>query len=224
MPLLEIKNLKKTYLSPDGERTLIVDIPIFLIERGEQFAIFGYSGSGKTTFLNLISGITTPDSGSIMLNGEELTLLSESDKDSRRATNIGYIYQTYNLLKQYTALENVMIATLFCNRFDRDRAIKLLEQVDLGDKADYKPDQLSFAQQHRVCVARALVNNPALVLADEPTGNLDIPTAASAAGLLQNLCERNNSALILVSHDMKILGRFEKRYKFDSLNNAVTPV
>lgn len=222
MSLLEIRNLKKTYLSPDGERKLVVDIPIFVIEKGEHFAVYGNSGTGKTTFLNLIAGITTPDSGSIVLNGQELTLLSEHQRDVIRGKRIGYIYQTFNLLAQYTAIENIMLAMMLGGKPDRDRAVYLLEQVDLGDKLDYKPDQLSAGQRQRVAVARALANNPDIVLADEPTGNLDIRTAVMAADLLKEICGINSSSLVLMSHDMNILGRFASKYRYESINNAIT--
>lgn len=221
MALLEINNLKKTYLSPDGERKLAVDIPIFLIENGEQFAIYGSSGSGKTTFLNLVSGIITPDSGSILFKGEELTLLSESLRDSIRAGSIGYIYQTFNLLGQYTVIENIMLAMMFAGKSDKERAMYLLDQVDLGDKADYLPDQISVGQRQRVAVARALANNPDLVLADEPTGNLDLSNAVRATDLIKHMCEMNGASLILVSHDMNILGRFSTKYRFETLNKAI---
>ena len=224
MPLLEIRNLKKTYVSPDGERTLIVDIPIFMIEIGEQFAIFGYSGTGKTVFLNLVAGITKPDSGSIILDGDELTLFSDSDRDRVRAEKIGYIFQAFNLLKRYTAFENILLAMMLCGKYDRDRAMDLLDQVELGDKSDYKPDQLSVFQQHKLSVARAFANNPRLILADEPTGYLDIHSSSRAADLLKNICERNNSALILVSNDMKMIGGFEKRYRYESINNAINRI
>lgn len=222
MSLLEIRNLKKTYLSPDGERKLVVDIPIFVIEKGEHFAVYGNSGTGKTTFLNLIAGITTPDSGSIVLNGQELTLLSEHQRDVIRGKRIGYIYQTFNLLAQYTAIENIMLAMMLGGTPDRDRAVYLLEQVDLGDKLDYKPDQLSAGQRQRVAVARALANNPDIVLADEPTGNLDIRTAVMAADLLKEICGINSSSLVLMSHDMNILGRFASKYRYESINSAIT--
>lgn len=222
MSLLEIRNLKKTYLSPDGERKLVVDIPIFVIEKGEHFAVYGNSGTGKTTFLNLIAGITIPDSGSIVLNGQELTLLSEHQRDVIRGKRIGYIYQTFNLLAQYTAIENIMLAMMLGGNPDRDRAVYLMEQVDLGDKLDYKPDQLSAGQRQRVAVARALANNPDIVLADEPTGNLDIRTAVMAADLLKEICGINSSSLILMSHDMNILGRFASKYRYESINNAIT--
>lgn len=221
MPLLEIRNLKKAYTSPDDERVLVVDIPVFLLEEKEQFAIFGTSGSGKTTFLNLISGILTPDSGSIVLEDNELTLLSEAQRDRIRGRSMGFIFQTFNLLQHYTALENVLVAMIFGHKPDRERAMELLDQVGLADRADYKPPQLSVGQQQRVAVARALANSPRLVLADEPTGNLDPARALEAVDLIRSVCYDNSSSLILVSHDVNILGRFEKRYKFESINNAI---
>lgn len=221
MSLLEIRNLKKTYTSPDGERTLVVDVPIFLIERGDQFAIYGNSGSGKTTFLNLVSGIMTPDSGSIVINDEEMTLFSQAERDSYRGRHIGYIYQSFNLLPQYTAVENILLAMMFGGKPDKERAMYLLERVNIAEKADYRPGDLSMGQQQRVAVARAVANKPDIVLADEPTGNLDMRSATAATDLIIRVCEDNNSALILMSHDMNILGRFKTKYRFETINNVI---
>src|SRR5690606_31877740 len=132
----------------------------------------GTSGSGKTTFLNLIAGILRADSGRVLVDGEEMTGRSESARDALRARTLGYVFQTFNLLQGYTAVENVLLGMLFGKGADRAYAEHLLERVGLADRMAYRPSQLSVGQQQRVAVARALANRPKLVLADEPTGNL----------------------------------------------------
>ena len=218
--LLKVEKIKKAFLSPDGEMNLIVDIPYLELQSGEQIAIYGSSGSGKTTFLNLIAGILKLDSGSISLNGNELSLLKESERDTVRAENVGYIFQTFNLLQGYTVLDNVILGMMFSKVVDRDYALSLLEQVGLGDRLNYKPRQLSVGQQQRVALARALANKPKIVLADEPTGNLDYRKAREAVKLIRDISIVNNASLIFVSHDKDILSEFETAIDFSSLNKA----
>ena len=220
MRILEIENLKKSYKSPDGESVEVIDVPEFGLESGEQIALSGESGSGKTTFLNLVAGILRPDSGRIFLDGEDVTALSEPGRDRRRADRIGYIFQTFNLLQGYTALENVLLGMMFGKGADKEFARDLLERVGLGDRAGYKPAQLSVGQQQRVALARALANRPALVLADEPTGNLDSRTAGIAASLIKEMCAENGAALLLVSHDSNILGNFSAVRDLGEINRA----
>ncbi len=220
MRILEIENLKKSYRSPDGETVEVIDVPAFGLESGEQIALSGESGSGKTTFLNLVAGILRPDSGRILLDGEDVTVLSEAERDRRRADRIGYIFQTFNLLQGYTALENVLLGMMFGTGTDREFALGLLERVGLGDRAGYKPAQLSVGQQQRVALARALANRPDIVLADEPTGNLDSRTAGIAASLIKEMCAENGAALLLVSHDSNILGDFGAVRDLGEINRA----
>jgi len=219
-PLLEIVGLAKSFRSPDGETTPIVDVPFLAVAEGEQVAIRGASGSGKTTLLNLIGGIQQADRGSVRLAGTDLTALSESARDRRRAAAIGYIFQTFNLLQGYTALENVMLGMLFGPGVDRARAEALLQRVGLGHRLRYRPSQLSIGQQQRVAVARALANRPKLVLADEPTGNLDQHHAGEALALIREVCRENNAALLLVSHDPQVLASFDRVEDLARLNRA----
>jgi ABC-type lipoprotein export system ATPase subunit len=220
--ILEVKNLVKSYVSPNGESQMVMDIPQFAIGLGEQIALRGESGSGKTTFLNLIAGILKPDSGEIMIDGEEISTLSEPKRDSIRAKKIGYVFQTFNLLQGFSALENVILGMAFGNGVDRPRAEKLLERVGLANRKDYKPRQLSVGQQQRVAVARALANRPKIVLADEPTGNLDRRRAFESLDLIREICLENETALILVSHDKEILSKFEKLENLANINQAVS--
>jgi putative ABC transport system ATP-binding protein len=220
MPLLEIKHLKKSFVSPDGERNVIVDVEEFSLAEKTQVALSGESGSGKTTFLHLIAGILKPDSGSIILAGREMSALREPERDRLRATSIGYIFQTFNLLQGYTCLENVLLGMSFGPGVDRAFAQALLEKVGLGQRLKHYPRQLSTGQQQRVAVARALANRPKLVLADEPTGNLDHKNAGEALQLMRDACKENGAALLLVSHDREVLGRFEQVHSLERINRA----
>jgi len=220
MSILEIRNLKKSYLAPDGEISHVVDVPHFALEAGQQIALQGSSGSGKTTLLNLIAGILQADEGEIILAGESLSSLSEAKRDLVRAKHIGYVFQTFNLLQNYTAIENVELGMMFGPGVDSGFARSLLEEVGLKDRLDYRPRQLSVGQQQRVAMARAMANRPNLVLADEPTGNLDRTHARSALALIRQLCRENNAALLLVSHDHDVLGQFERVEQLSSINRA----
>jgi putative ABC transport system ATP-binding protein len=221
MGVLEIRDLKKAFVAPDGERTTVIDVPAFEVAEGEQVALEGWSGSGKTTFLNLIAGILQPDAGSIRVAGHYLTNLPEAARDRMRARCIGYVFQTFNLLQGYTALENVLLGMMFGRGADTLFAQTLLERVGLKDRLDYRPRQLSVGQQQRVAVARALANHPKLVLADEPTGNLDRAHAREALKLIRDVCRENKAALLVVSHDPDVLRQFEQVHRLAEINRAV---
>ncbi len=223
--MLAVTDLKKSFLSPEGERTEIVNVPAFALAADEQLALRGESGSGKTTFLNLIAGILAADSGTVRIDGVEMTALSESRRDRLRADKLGYIFQTFNLLQGYTVLENVMLGMSFGPRgADRAHAREVLGRVGLGHRLDHFPRQLSTGQQQRVAVARALANRPKLVLADEPTGNLDRKHAGEALALIREVCREHAAALLLVSHDEEVLGQFEHRRDFAHINEALKEV
>jgi ABC-type lipoprotein export system ATPase subunit len=222
MPLLTITNLKKSFVSPDGIRHAVVNVASFDLAERTQIALSGESGSGKTTFLHLIAGILKPDSGSIQLAGEEMSALSEPARDRLRATTIGYIFQTFNLLQGYTCLENVLLGMSFGPGADRPFAQSLLERVGLGNRLKHYPRQLSTGQQQRVAVARALANRPKLVLADEPTGNLDHKNTRESLALIRETCRENGAALLLVSHDRDVLAQFELVHALERINLAAT--
>ena len=219
--MLAVTNLKKSFVSPEGERVDIVDVAAFELAAGAQVALRGESGSGKTTFLNLIAGILAPDSGRVVIDGEEMTALTEPRRDRLRAAKLGYIFQTFNLLQGYTVMENVVLGMSFSPRgADRAHARQILERVGLGHRLDHFPGQLSSGQQQRVAVARALANRPKLVLADEPTGNLDRKHARESLALIGEVCREHGAALLLVSHDESVLSLFDLRQDFLDLNRA----
>jgi putative ABC transport system ATP-binding protein len=233
--------LKKKYVSPDGTVVPVIDIDQFDLADGEQVALVGSSGSGKTTLLHLIAGILTPDSGSVMFaprekvggvggggggggdvsGGVDLTQLSEARRDVFRGQNVGYIFQTHHLLPGFTALENVLLGMTFGGKkHDPEWARRLLTEVGLADRMDYKPSKLSVGQQQRVAIARALANRPMLVLADEPTGSLDSAAAQVALDLIRKLCTEVGASLLIVSHDPVITGQLPRAVVLAELNKA----
>ncbi len=220
--MLSVNHLTKSFLSPEGGTVQIINVPVFALAAGEQLALRGESGSGKTTFLNLIAGILAADGGSVTIDGAEMTALGESKRDRLRAAKLGYIFQTFNLLQGYTILENVLLGMSFGPRgADRAHAREILNRVGLSHRLNHFPNQLSTGQQQRVAVARALANHPALVLADEPTGNLDRKHAREALALIREVCREQGAALLFVSHDEEGLAQFETRRDFAEVNQAL---
>ncbi len=220
MNVLEVAGLRKSFASPDGSVLKVIDVADYVLEEKAQVGIRGRSGMGKTTFLHLLAGILKPDAGTVRLDAVEVSALDEPERDRYRATKIGYIFQTFNLLHGFTALENVMLGMAFGPGANRDHATALLQRVGLGDRLHYTPRQLSTGQQQRVAVARALANRPRIVLADEPTGNLDAKHAHEAIDLIRETCRENAAALLLVSHDREVLQRFEQVVEFDAINRS----
>ena len=225
---LRLEQLKKRYVGPDGSAVPVIDIPSFELGDGEQAALVGGSGTGKTTLLHLIAGILTPDSGRILFGGgngtggtTDVAALGEAQRDVFRGRNIGYVFQTHHLLSGFTALENVLLGMSFTGRAgDPKWARHLLEEVGLGDRLHYKPEKLSVGQQQRVAVARALANRPKLVLADEPTGALDPRNAQGVLDLVRKLCSEVGAGLLLVSHDPQITRQLPRAVSLSELNRA----
>ncbi len=216
---LSIQNLKKSYGEPGGSRLSILDIEAFEMQDGEQVVLIGSSGGGKTTLLNVIAGITTADSGTVTIDGAEVTSLPEPARDRFRAQRIGYVFQTFNLLPAFTALENVLLGMSFSGRSsDRGRAIDLLERVGLGHRLQHRPTKLSIGEQQRVAVARALANSPSLLLADEPTANVDTANQDNVLKLIRDACSENNVSLLMVTHSLDVSSQFDRVEKLSEFN------
>jgi putative ABC transport system ATP-binding protein len=194
-------------------------MPRLSISEGEQVVLRGESGGGKTTLLHLISGIVGADSGSIKLDGMELTKFSETGRDRIRAAKMGYVFQTFNLLPAFTALENVKLGMTFARKkMNLERAKELIERVGLADRMHYLPSQMSVGQQQRVAVARALANKPRLLLADEPTANVDPANQDRIIELIQEVCREDNVAILMVTHSDEISSRFGRVERLEKLN------
>lgn len=216
--VLELRDLHKSYREENGNALEVIHIGRFDLAIGEQTALVGASGSGKSTLLNLVAGIVLPDSGEVLVNGTDITRLDEAERDQFRAGNIGYVFQSFNLLQGFTALENVLLGQMFAEgKQDAHRAVALLDTVGLGKRLHHKPRALSVGEQQRVAIARALVNAPPLVLADEPTGSLDAKNGAIVLELLQRICRENKHSLLLVTHDPRVQEQFPKVVRLEDL-------
>lgn len=220
--LLYLKDIKKSFRQPDGAVLPVLDIPEFRVDAGEQMVMIGRSGCGKTTLLHIIAGISRPDSGKVRIDEWDITLMPESECDRFRAERIGYVFQTFNLLAGFSALENVLVAMRFARgRPDKNRAKQLLDRVGLSHRMTHRPAQLSVGEQQRVAVARALANKPRLLLADEPTANVDAGHQQQVLDLMRETCREENVALIIVTHSMEVANQFPRKDKLEEFNLAV---
>lgn len=217
--MLLLANVKKSYVEADGHLLPILNIPRFAVGPGEQMVLVGRSGCGKTTLLHVIAGISRADSGSIQLDGVDVSQLSEVGRDRFRADRIGYVFQTFNLLPAFTALENVLLGMTFARgKRDLKRACQLLDRVGLTNRATHKPRQLSVGEQQRVAVARALANRPHLLLADEPTANVDPSNQQKIIDLIRETCREEDVALIMVTHAVEVAGQFPRVVRLEEIN------
>ncbi len=204
MEVLEVNELTKIYGSGDSLVTAL-DHVSFQVKKGEFVAIVGASGSGKSTLMNLIGGIDRPTSGDVVVDGRHIFDMDESALAIFRRRNIGIVYQFYNLIPNLTVVENIMLPCLLDNRKpDAKKLAEILEMTGLADRADHLPGELSGGQNQRVSVGRALINDPAFILADEPTGNLDSKAGRKIIELLTAANRKENQTLILITHDEKI--------------------
>ena len=220
--MLEIREVKKSFTNPDGTQLHVLDIEEFRASAGEQIVIVGHSGCGKTTLLHVIAGISRPDSGRVTIDGWDTTVLSEADRDQFRAAKIGYVFQTFNLLPAFSALENVMIGMTFADgKADRERAQMLLNRVGLSHRLTHKPSQLSVGEQQRVAVARAMANRPKILLADEPTANVDSGNQQQVIDMLRGACEEEKVALLLVTHSPEVAKQFERIERLEEINRVL---
>lgn len=216
---LSIKELRKSYAEPGGRRINILNVESFEMDDGEQVVLIGSSGGGKTTLLNTISGITTADSGSVVIDGTDVTRLPEPGRDRFRALKIGFVFQTFNLLPAFSALENVLLGMSFSGqKADRPHAKELLKRVGLEHRLEHKPSALSVGEQQRVAVARALANRPSLLLADEPTASVDTANQDNVLKLIREACQENGVSLLMVTHSPEVASKFDRVEKLSDFN------
>lgn len=216
--MVEVKNLVKKFRSGDTTVTATNDIS-FSVPDGQFASIVGRSGSGKSTLLSLLGALDKPTGGSIVVGDKDVTTMSDHELIGYRGRSIGFVFQNYNLVPSLTALENVMLPMEFARvpKAERQqRATELLREVGLeDDQMQRKPGRLSGGQQQRVAIARALANKPHLILADEPTGNLDSETGKKIFDLLHELSRKENTTIIVVTHDLEIAGKTDRTFKLD---------
>jgi putative ABC transport system ATP-binding protein len=219
-PLVAIRRLTKAYVRGDQVIPVLVDINLD-IAQGDYVALMGPSGSGKSTLLNLIAGIDKPSSGEIRIAGVDIAQLSEADLAAWRAANVGFIFQFYNLMPVLSAFDNIalpLMLTSLSRRERRERVTTALALVGLTDRSDHFPNELSGGQQQRVAIARALISDPTLIVADEPTGDLDRTTAEEILGLLDRLNRELGKTIVMVTHDPKAA---EKAHRIAHLEKGV---
>lgn len=203
---IHLNNLTKSYQEGDKQRSVLDELNLSVSE-GEMIVLLGRSGSGKSTLLNMISGIDKPDEGEVNIGGTNLAALNEKDRTLFRRKNIGFVFQSFNLISTLTAHENVLLPLKLKGTTDDEtlnKAQQFLDQVGLGDRGDSYPDRLSGGEQQRVAIARALAHEPMLILADEPTGNLDYETGRQILDILNDLVRKNGRTIILATHDRDI--------------------
>ncbi len=213
-PVLQCRQLSKTYSQGPQVVRVLNDVNLD-VYAGDRIAIVGSSGSGKTTLLNLLGALDLPSSGEVLVNGRNVTSLSETERGKLRNSHIGFVYQFHHLLGEFTALENVCMPLLIAGMSvaeARRKAEKILARVGLAERVEHKPSELSGGERQRVAIARALVTEPRCVLLDEPTGNLDRQTAAGIHALMQELNRNLDISFIVVTHDESLAASMNKRY------------
>jgi putative ABC transport system ATP-binding protein len=204
-PAVTLTSLNKSYRTGVAEQVVLADLDL-TIDSGEFIVILGRSGSGKSTLLNLLGAMDRPSSGHIAINGTDISKLNESARTDFRRTSLGFIFQAYNLIPTLTVVENVMLPLTLNGIFDNGRALQLLDDLNLADKANAWAEDLSGGEQQRVAIARALVHTPSLILADEPTGNLDVETGREIICLIDDLVRREGKTLIMATHSQEVIG------------------
>ena len=219
--MLRLNDVKKSYLEPNGNVLPVLDISTFSVAPSEQMVLTGRSGCGKSTLLHVIAGISRVDEGSVEVDGIDIAGVSESVRDRFRADTIGYVFQTFNLLPAFTALENVTLGMTFARgRYDPSRARQLLERVGLSHRLGHRPATMSVGEQQRVAVARALANRPKLLLADEPTANVDPGNQQQIVELIRETCEEEKISLVLVTHTPEVAEQFDRIVSLEEINQV----
>src|SRR5277367_6837987 len=214
--VLEARNVSKTVASPEGPLTILADVSIS-VRTGETLAIVGASGAGKSTLLALLAGLDSPSAGRVLIAGVDITLLDEDGRAAIRGQHVGFVFQSFHLIPSLTAIENVMLPLeLRARRDAREAAAAALEEVGLTPRSAHYPKQLSGGEQQRVAIARAFVAQPAVLFADEPTGNLDTATGQRITDLLFDLNRARAGTLVLVTHDRVLAGRCDRLLELDA--------
>ncbi len=211
--ILQCQKLSKSFQQGGHELKVIIDLD-FALQEGESVAIIGASGSGKTTLLNLLGGLDTPSSGTVLINGQDVHQLNAKTQDQLRNRTLGFVYQFHHLLGEFSAQENVAMPLIIAKQpFNEamQQAATILGQVGLAERLTHKPSQLSGGERQRVAIARALVHNPACILMDEPTGNLDRNTAKSVQQLMLELKQTLTSSFIIVTHDQELADQMDRK-------------
>ena len=220
--MLHLQNVKKSFKQPNGDISSVLDVREYRLETGEQAVLVGKSGGGKTTLLHIIAGITKPDTGTVNLGGIDIAKYSESGRDRIRARKLGYVFQTFNLLPAFSALENVTLGMTFgTGKRDVARAKQLIDRVGLRHRMHSKPSTMSVGEQQRVAVARALANRPSLLLADEPTANVDPKNQQEIINLIKETCAEENIAMVLVTHSLEVSEQFSRVDKLEEINRVM---
>jgi putative ABC transport system ATP-binding protein len=220
--MIRLLDVRKTYRQGDRE-VVACAVDRLEIGKGEQVALVGRSGTGKTTLLHVLAGILRPDAGTVEINGQRIDALSEGRRDRFRGQHIGMVYQTFNLLQPFSALENVLLGALFgrgAGHAVRERAVHLLERTGLGERMHHRPNELSVGQVQRVAVCRALVNDPELILMDEPLGNQDKQTGGQVLDLLLQLAREGNKTVVMVTHDPESAARMQRTVDLATLRRV----
>ncbi|MBU1104981.1 MAG: ABC transporter ATP-binding protein [Patescibacteria group bacterium] len=213
-PVVEVINVSKVYTMEGIEVPALLNVSL-TIKTGEFVSIVGKSGSGKSTLMHIIGALDKPTSGEVLINGTKISKMNESQLATLRNKEIGFVFQAFNLLKRTTAIDNVQLPLIYANIHEKERikkSIEMLNKVGLQDRLHHFPNQLSGGQQQRVAIARALINNPAIILADEPTGNLDSKSGGAILEILENL-HHEGKTVIIVTHDMEIAKKAKRIIK-----------
>ena len=220
--MIRLSDIRKSYRQQDHS-VGACEVTELSIDSGEHVALVGRSGSGKTTLLHILAGILRPDQGRVEIAGIELDSLSEAARDRFRGRHIGMVYQTFNLLQPFTALENVLLGALFGRGADsraQRRGAELLDRVGLGDRLHHRPNQLSVGQVQRVAICRALINDPELILMDEPLGNQDKETGGQVLDVLLQLAQEGGKTVVMVTHDPESAARMQRTIDLQALRRT----
>ena len=223
-PAVTLHGVTKTFPASGGTRLEVIDVEGLSIATGTWTALKGRSGSGKTTLLNLIAGISLPTAGAIAIDGVDIVAMTEARRDGFRARHVGYVFQTFNLLSAFSALENVMLAMMFTDavprRSHRQRAADILTRLGLAARLSHKAHQLSRGEQQRVAIARALANDPPVILADEPCANLDAQTARDVLAEFSTVCREGAKTVLIASHEDAVLAAADRVLDMAEINRA----